>query len=140
MILGEVIMLGPRMQRPPKNLRSFDSLVEIFQTLQGPDGCPWDRAQTHKSIVKHIEEESTELVEAIESGQKDKIIEELGDVLLLVMLNAAIAKRDGTFEILDVVEALAKKLIHRHPHVFSGQKISTAKEALDIWNNQKKSE
>lgn len=128
------------MQRPPKNLRSFDSLVEIFHTLQGPDGCPWDKVQTHTSILKHIEEESAELIEAIQSGQKDKIVEELGDVLLLVMLNAAIAKREGTFEILDVVETLAKKLIHRHPHVFSDKKISSAEEALDIWNNQKKSE
>lgn len=128
------------MQKPPKNLRSFDSLVKIFQILQGPDGCPWDKAQTHKSIVKHIREESMELIEAIESGSRDKIIEELGDVLLLVMLNAAIGEREGTFEILDIIETLAKKLIHRHPHVFSDQKVSDAKEALDLWNNQKKLE
>lgn len=128
------------MEVPPKNLRNFKSLVKIFQILHGPNGCPWDRAQTHKSLTKYIKEESNELIEAVESGDIDHIIEELGDVLLLVMLNAEIAKKEGNFDIYDVIEKLSKKLIHRHPHVFSDKKISTPKEALKTWNDQKKLE
>ena len=123
-----------------KNLKSFDTLREVFRILHGPNGCPWDKAQTFKSITKHIEEESVELIEAVNSENVDHIIEELGDMLLLVMLYSEIATREGKFEISDVIYNLNKKLIRRHPHVFSDTKVSGKEEALEIWKKQKELE
>ncbi|RKX46558.1 MAG: nucleoside triphosphate pyrophosphohydrolase [Thermotogae bacterium] len=97
---------------------AFEELVKIMETLRGPDGCDWDKAQTHETLKPYLVEESYELIDAIDRGDGEEITEELGDVLLQVIFHAQIAKEEGWFDILDVLEKLNGKLIRRHPHVF----------------------
>src|SRR5690625_9710 len=99
-------------------LHSFRQLRHIIHTLRGPGGCPWDKKQTHMSLRKYLLEETYELLEAIEIEDDEAIIEELGDVLLQVMLHSQIGEDDGYFSVDDVIERIARKMIHRHPHVF----------------------
>jgi MazG family protein len=102
-------------------LTAFAEFVETVRRLRAPDGCPWDREQTHRSLVPFLIEESFELAEAIESGSDPKIAEELGDVLLQVVLHAQIASETGRFNANDVARGINKKMIRRHPHVFGDQ-------------------
>ncbi|HCZ06777.1 MAG: tetrapyrrole methylase family protein / MazG family protein [Thermotogota bacterium] len=97
---------------------SFEELVKIMETLRGPGGCEWDREQTHESLKPYLIEEAYELINAIDNGNVQEMKEELGDVLLQVVFHAQIAKEEGSFDILDVIETLNEKLIRRHPHVF----------------------
>lgn len=97
---------------------NFNDLVEIVKILRAPDGCPWDREQTHKSIRSNFIEETYEAVEAIDTDDLDLLKEELGDVLLQVAMHAEIESEQGTFDINDVCDGICKKLIIRHPHVF----------------------
>lgn len=129
-------------QKPPSQLRDFQSLVQVVKALRDPEnGCPWDLEQTHKSLVKHMIEEAHELVEAIEGGSREHIIEELGDVLLQVILHSEIARQSNSFDILDVIEGLNKKMISRHNHVFehvSGSvEAKNAEAALANWEQRK---
>ena len=101
-----------------KDKYSFDDLVEIVSLLRAPGGCPWDREQTHQSIKKNLIEEGYELIEAIDGGNPEKIADESGDLLLQVVFHAIIGKDSGEYEINDVTDAICRKLIHRHPHVF----------------------
>ena len=98
--------------------KEFWKLREIIDRLRAPDGCPWDRAQTHSSLKKYLIEEAYELLNAIDQDDIDNIIEELGDVLLQVMLHAKIGEDDGYFSIDDVIESISEKMVRRHPHVF----------------------
>jgi len=129
---------------PPANevllRQQFSSLCETIKTLRGPNGCPWDQKQTHHSLKKNLLEETQELIEAIDKEDDENMIEELGDVLLQVMLHAQIGEDAGLFNIDDVVGGLNEKLIRRHPHVFGDRKASNADEALAIWNEMKKGE
>ncbi len=98
---------------------SFSDLVELIARLRDPvDGCPWDRAQDHRSLRPYVLEEAHELISAIDSGSDESIIDELGDVLLQVVLHSQIASEREAFTIDDVIEAIAEKLKRRHPHVF----------------------
>ncbi|WP_246060769.1 nucleoside triphosphate pyrophosphohydrolase [Enorma burkinafasonensis] len=120
---------------------AFDRLTETIWRLRQPDGCPWDRVQTHGSIAKNMLEEAYEAVECIEAGESAHLREELGDVLMQVMLHAQIAADAGEFTIADVVSDLDEKLIRRHPHVFGD--VTGAKDAaqvLDIWDQVKRAE
>lgn len=99
----------------------FDELVAIIALLRSDEGCPWDREQTHESITKNMIEEAYEAVEAIELGSVGALREELGDVLLQVLLHAQIAREAGEFTLDDVIEGISKKLISRHPHVFGNE-------------------
>lgn len=121
-------------------MTSFEKLVSIMQKLRGPDGCPWDKEQTHLSIIPNLKEETDELIEAIRSGDKKHFKEELGDVLLQVVFHAQIASENGDFDINDVINEIADKLTRRHPHVFGNKKAKTAQEALQIWKSEKKKE
>lgn len=122
-----------------KNL--FDDLVETFAVLRGPNGCPWDKKQTHESLIKNMREESEELVAAIEKKDVENMKEELGDVLLQVLLHAQIAKEEGLFTIDDVMQGLYDKLHRRHPHVFGDHaKAASPEEALAVWKEMKKKE
>jgi len=129
---------------PPANeallRQQFSSLRETIKTLRGPNGCPWDQKQTHHSLKKNLLEETQELIEAIEGEGDENLIEELGDVLLQVMLHAQIGEDEGWFNVDDVIGGLNEKLIRRHPHVFGDRKASNADEALAIWNEMKKGE
>ena len=126
----------------PKELlmQEFSSLRETIRILRGPNGCPWDREQTHQSLKKNLIEETHELIEAIDNEDDENTIEELGDVLLQVMLHAQIGEDEGWFNISDVVKGLNEKLIRRHPHVFGDLKANNPEEAIALWNEMKKNE
>ncbi len=123
-----------------KDCPSFCRLVEIMAKLRAPDGCPWDRKQTEKSLVKYLLEETYEVVDAIEEGNPEKLKEELGDLLLQVVFLAQIAREKGQFTIEDVAKFIGDKLISRHPHVFGSEKFETAQEVLEHWDSFKKKE
>lgn len=120
---------------------SFQSLVRTIWRLRQPDGCPWDREQTHASIAGNMIEEAYEAVDCIESGDVAHLREELGDVLMQVVLHAQIAADAGEFTIDDVVRDLDEKLVRRHPHVFgSAEGARDADAVLDIWDEVKRAE
>lgn len=112
---------------------TFEDFVEIIRRLREPDGCPWDREQTHESIRKNLVEEAYELVEAIDSKNPEKIADESGDVLLQVVLHAQIAKDNGEYDINDVTDIVSRKMIHRHPHVFGDTTVKNSDEVVDNW-------
>ncbi len=118
--------------------KNFADLVETFAILRGPNGCPWDKKQTHESLINNIREESEELIAAIEKKDPANMQEELGDVLLQVLLHAQIAKEEGLFTIDDVIQGLYDKLHYRHPHVFGNVKAKSPQEALAVWKEMKR--
>ncbi len=118
----------------------FARLVEIIAQLRAPDGCPWDREQTHLSLRRHLIEESYEVVDAIESGSDDNLCEELGDLLMQPVMHAQIAKEENRFEIANVLESICAKLVRRHPHVFGEVTVSDSGEVLKNWDAIKKVE
>lgn len=119
---------------------SYKGLVALMARLRGPGGCPWDRKQTHKSLLKYLREESREVADAINKGDPDDICEELGDLLLQILFHAQIAAEKRRFTMADVVDGLAKKLVRRHPHVFGGMKLKTAADVVANWDDIKKKE
>ncbi len=121
-------------------MKDFDRLVEIFERLRAPGGCPWDARQTHKSISRCAVEEAYELVDAIDSGDMSHLREELGDVLLQVLFHSTIAKDLGEFTIRDVINELADKLIYRHPHVFGTEEVADSEEVIRNWERLKQQE
>ena len=100
---------------------TFEELKEIIARLRAEDGCPWDRAQTHESLKPCLTDEADEVLQAIDRGDMDNLCEELGDVLLQVMLHSRIAEEEGAFTVDDVISYLCRKMIRRHPHVFGGE-------------------
>ena len=119
---------------------NLDKLVNIIAKLRAPDGCKWDREQTHVSLKQNFIEETYEALDAIDANDMPHLKEELGDVLLQVILHAQIAKEEGAFDIEDVAKGISEKLIHRHPHVFGDVKVSSTQEILDNWEKLKKEE
>ena len=113
---------------------TYEELLGIVAELRSDHGCPWDREQTHESLIKCLRVECQETVEAIENRDDENLCEELGDVMLQVLMHSQIAAEEGRFTIEDVVDMLAKKLVRRHPHVFGDQKALTAEEGLASWN------
>ena len=124
----------------PENLNQFETLVEIIARLRAPDGCPWDRKQTHASLRENLLEECYELLEALDEGDSGKICEELGDLLMQVVLHAQIAAQAGEFELGDVMSSINAKLVHRHPHIFGSQKVKDAEEVAHNWEILKQEE
>ena len=118
----------------------LEKLVDIIAVLRSENGCSWDREQTHKSLRPNMLEEAYEAVDAIDDGDLANLREELGDVLLQVVLHAQIAKDNNEFDIEDVAEELSKKLIHRHPHVFGETKVNSTQDIVDNWDKLKKEE
>ncbi|OLC01637.1 MAG: nucleoside triphosphate pyrophosphohydrolase [Actinobacteria bacterium 13_2_20CM_2_66_6] len=113
------------------------AVFEVVHRLRAPDGCPWDREQTHESLRPYLLEETYELLEAIDSGDEAKMMEELGDVLLQVAMHAEIAAEEGRFDAAGVSEAVAAKMVKRHPHVFGDTSVANADEVLRNWEHQK---
>lgn len=118
----------------------FDKLVQVIAVLRGENGCPWDKQQTHSTLTSPLIEEAYEVIEAIDAGNPSKLKEELGDLLMQVMLHAQIATDEGEFDICDVIESITEKLIRRHPHVFSDLEVEDAKEVLSNWEAIKRTE
>ena len=117
---------------------TYEQLLNIIAELRSDHGCPWDRAQTHESMINCMYDECDEVVEAIKNKDDDNLCEELGDVLLQVLLHAQIAAEEGRFTMADVVDELAKKMIRRHPHVFGdAPQAQSEEEGLARWKEIK---
>ncbi len=123
-----------------ESLYSYEDLVAIIEKLRGEGGCPWDREQTHESLIPCLLEESYELMEALQNNDIPLMREELGDVLLQVLMHTQIAKEDGEFTLEEVIHDLAHKLIYRHPHVFKDTKVENSQEVLTNWEELKQKE
>ena len=125
----------------PDNLQALQHLIDVVAKLRSPDGgCPWDLEQTHQSLIPYVIEEAYEVVDAIQSGDSRAIAEELGDLLMQVVLHAQIASESGQFAIAEVAEGIAQKLIRRHPHVFAEVQITDMAEIHQNWERIKASE
>lgn len=118
----------------------YEALKAVIAKLRAPDGCPWDREQTHESLKRFLIEETYETLEAIDAKDDAKICDELGDVLLQVVLHAQIASEEGRFTLDDVVHGVASKMVSRHRHVFGDAVASTSGEVLNLWDDAKKKE
>jgi MazG family protein len=115
-------------------------LVGVMRRLLGPDGCPWDREQTYETLRKYVLEEACEVIDAIDSGDRGALREELGDLLLQVVFQAELGRREGSFAIDDVVEGIVDKLVRRHPHVFGDLSAADADDVLRNWEKLKAQE
>lgn len=123
-----------------RNYYTFEQLRKIMERLRAPDGCPWDREQTHQSIKDCLLEETYEFLEAVESGDPAHMREELGDLLLQVIFHAQMGSEAGTFDIDDVIHELSDKLVRRHPHVFGTTKVADSDEVVVNWEAIKNTE
>lgn len=119
-------------------MNQFQRLVHIMAHLRGPKGCPWDRAQDHRSLRPYLIEEAYEVLEAIDQNNPDMLADELGDLLLQVVFHAQIADEKGEFNIEDVCRKISDKLIKRHPHVFKSKRKLTADQVIDQWEEVKR--
>jgi len=120
--------------------QQFSRLVEIMAQLRAPEGCPWDREQTHQSLRPYLLEETYEVLEVLDHEQYDELVKELGDLLFQVIFHAQIASEAGRFTIGDVIAGISDKLVRRHPHVFGDLKVNSAAEQKILWEQLKKSE
>ena len=118
-------------------MKNYERLLNIISTLRGPEGCPWDKAQDHKSLRPYIIEEAHEVVEAIESGDDSKIAEELGDLLSQIVMHAQLASERDSFDMEIVAGKIADKLTERHPHIFGKRENLTSEEVLHNWEKIK---
>lgn len=118
----------------------LSAIFEVVRRLRAPDGCPWDKEQTHDSLRPYLLEETYEALEAIDRGDDDKLQEELGDVLLQVAMHAEIARGEGRWDAASVSERVAAKMVARHPHVFGDTQVADAAEVLRNWEHQKAAE
>jgi len=126
--------------KEPKDLRRFAALVEVIAILRSPQGCPWDRKQTHVTLRENLLEECYEVLDTLDKGETGKLCEELGDLLMQVVIHAQIAAEAGEFQIGDVLEGISRKLINRHPHVFGSVDVKDSDEVLLNWDELKKKE
>lgn len=121
-------------------MKAFDTFVKTIADLRGENGCPWDIKQTHESLKECLVEETNEVLEAIDKQDEDNLCEELGDVLLQVVMHAQIAAEEGRFTIEDVIQGVNEKMIRRHPHVFGDAKVESVEEGLSLWEQIKQEE
>lgn len=121
------------MQFETKERYTMEDFLKIMEILRSPEGCPWDREQTHRSIRNNLIEETYEAVEAIDTGDAELLKEELGDVLLQVVFHSMLEKEAGSFDFSDVIDGVAKKMILRHPHVFGSLSVQNTEEVLKNW-------
>lgn len=118
----------------------FHDLLEIIATLRSDHGCPWDRKQTFESLKKCLSDETEEVLQAVDNKDMDNLCEELGDVLLNLVMYSQIASEQGAFTIQEVIDGVCRKMIRRHPHVFGDAKAGTPEEGLAMWNEIKRQE
>jgi tetrapyrrole methylase family protein / MazG family protein len=125
---------------PEQYLKDFATLVEIIARLRAPDGCPWDRKQTHSSLKEFLLSETYEVLEALDQEDSKMLSQELGDLLLQIILHSRIAEDNNEFKLEDVLKNINAKLIRRHPHVFADTKVKSAEEVVHNWEEIKKGE
>ena len=125
---------------PFADLSSLGTVMRIVERLRAPNGCPWDREQTHASLRPHLLEEAYEALAALDAGDPARLRDELGDLLLQIALHAQLAREEGTFDANEVARRLNEKLIRRHPHVFAGTQVSSGGELLAQWERIKREE
>ncbi|CAI8053519.1 Uncharacterized protein YabN [Geodia barretti] len=125
---------------PEERIGEFQSLIDVVARLRAPGGCPWDAEQTHESLKRNLLEECYETLEAIDEGEPQELAEELGDILVQVAFHADIAREAGEFDIADVLTAINRKLIRRHPHVFADGAASDARQVERNWEQLKAEE
>ena len=123
-----------------RELRTFSGLRKVIATLRAPGGCPWDRVQTHESLRPFLLEEASETLEALDGGDPAQLCEELGDLLLEVLLHVQIAEEAGEFALADVVHSVSDKLVRRHPHVFADATAETPEAVVEQWEELKREE
>ena len=121
------------MSLPDSGDSPFAALVELIARLRAPDGCPWDRRQTHRSLREHLLSECYEVLESLDEGDMESLRGELGDLLLQVVLHARIAEEAGEFDIDDILRELSEKLVYRHPHIFGSVKADSAEQVAVNW-------
>ena len=121
-------------------MKEFDELRDVVARLRGKNGCPWDKKQTHKTLKPYMVEEAYEALDAIDKGDPKKLRDELGDLLLQIMLHSQIAGEKGSFNIKDVARSIKDKMVRRHPHVFGKKKVLGIKEIWSNWEEIKKDE
>ncbi len=121
-------------------MKEFDQLVEIVNKLRGEKGCPWDKEQTHTSLIPHLIEESQEVIDTLIREDYTHLKEELGDLLLQIIFHSQIEKEKNNFTIKEVLSDLCKKLVRRHPHVFGEKEVSSSKEVIKLWEEIKSDE
>ena len=119
---------------------SYEELLNVIAQLRGENGCPWDKAQTHESLIPCLRNKCEEVVQAIEQHDEENLCEELGDVLLQVLLHARIAEEEGQFTMADVVNGLAEKMVRRHPHVFGNEEYGSPEQNQARWEEIKRQE
>src|SRR6266852_8829655 len=118
----------------------FEKLVGVQARLRAPNGCPWDREQTHQSLRTYLIEEAYEVLEALESGNDGKFVEEMGDLLLQIVFHSQIAREEGRFTVAEVIREIHDKMIRRHPHVFGKTRAKDSAEVLRNWEQIKAEE
>ena len=123
-----------------RKLDAFSTLIDVIARLRAPDGCPWDKEQTHLSLKPNLLEECYEALEAIDEGDDQKLSEELGDILMQIALHSQIGQERGKFSIQDVLRSINTKLVRRHPHVFGGTKVSSSQDVIRNWEAIKQEE
>lgn len=121
-------------------MQIFDDFVSTIAALRAENGCPWDRKQTHESLKECLTEEAGEVLAAIDNQDDENLCEELGDLLLQVVMHAQIAAEENRFTIEDVVRGVNEKMIRRHPHVFGDEKVESVEEGLNLWEQIKRQE
>jgi tetrapyrrole methylase family protein / MazG family protein len=132
-----------RKKAKPKSLSAghwFERLITLQKRLRAPDGCPWDRVQTHSTLRTYLIEESYEVLDALESGDDSKFAEEMGDLLLQIVFHSEIAAEQGRFTVADVIREVHEKMVRRHPHVFGEKRVKDATEVLKNWEHLKAQE
>jgi MazG family protein len=123
-----------------KAAKQFIKLLDIVEKLRGPNGCPWDKEQTHESLLPYFLEEAYEVIESVDEKDWNTLKEELGDVMLHIALQGQISKEEGRFSVIDSLDNVNKKLINRHPHVFGDKKVDASFEAKQNWESIKHKE
>lgn len=135
-------MIGEMSPETPedRHLRTFAGLRRVVATLRGPEGCPWDRVQTHESLRPYLTEEAAEVLAALDDADSAKFCDELGDLLFQVLIHVQLAEERGEFRMSDVIYSLASKLVRRHPHVFAAAVAETPNAVVEQWDDLKRRE
>ncbi len=137
---ASTVLMVPALPFEQKQSYGYEDLLKVLRRLRAPDGCPWDREQTHESLKKDLREECYELMDAIDEGDDEHIVEECGDVLMNVLFHPIIGEEQGRYDPRDVTTDIVKKLIYRHPHVFGTVRVHSSDEVLKNWDALKQKE